>query len=352
MSSEVRDGVAIKTARAHVVKHIVLGDRVAGAEIRPPGMYSRLRAQSLLDAKAFFGDSGRLEAVSCPACDGDEASLAFAKHDFSYQECGRCGSLYVSPRPTVAALRRYYEESEAGRLRVEYFVGDTTAARLEHVVSSRIDWLCSVLPQPRRTGRHYVDVGVAYPRVFEEIGRLEYFDHLYAAELPHGMVTHVATHGVRMGLPDSGSAAAVTGFEQLEHQAAPAAWLSRIRDLLAEDGVVFLTTRSVSGFDLQILWDAAPYIFVPEHLNLFSLRGLEILLERMGFELIELSTPGQLDVELVRDAVQGDPSIPLPRFVRRLISEGSVEAYEDFQEFLQKYRLSSHVRVAARKSKA
>lgn len=333
------------------MKHIVLGERVTGAEIRPPGMFAKLRAQSLTDAKTFFDAPETMHTVPCPACDGADASLAFEKHGFQYHECRRCGSVYVSPRPTDAALRRYYEESEAGRLRIQYFVGNASSARLDHVVSSRVDWLCSLLPA-KRPGSHYADVGAVYPRIFAEIERLGYFERLYAPEAPEAMRPLFGELDVERGFPDPGSAAAVTAFEQLEHQAEPSAWLNRIRDLLTADGVVFLTTRSVSGFDLQVLWGSAPYIFVPEHLNLFSLRGLEVLLERHHLEPIELSTPGQLDVELVRDAMQADPGLELPRFAHRLVGEGRSDAHEDFQEFLQKYRLSSHVRVAARRSRA
>ena len=98
-----------------------------------------------------------------------------------------------------------------------------------------------------------------------------------------------------------------------------------------------------------MLWDKAPYIFVPEHLNLLSIAGLEQLVQRSGFELVELSTPGQLDVEQVRLACQDDPAIRLPRFVETLLSARGPLAAEDFQAFLQKHRLSSHVRIAARK---
>lgn len=74
-------------------------------------------------------------------------------------------------------------------------------------------------------------------------------------------------------------------------------------------------------------------------------------MERAGLELIELSTPGHLDVELVLHAVRQDPSIRLPSFVEYLLEQRDALAHLDFQEFLQKHRLSSHVRVAARKPK-
>ncbi len=100
---------------------------------------------------------------------------------------------------------------------------------------------------------------------------------------------------------------------------------------------------------MQVLWDKAPYIFVPEHLNLLSIEGIKLLVERLGLELVEVSTPGQLDLEFVTRAAEADPTIALPRFVKYLIEQRDPLAHADFQEYLQKHRLSSHVRVAARK---
>jgi hypothetical protein len=88
---------------------------------------------------------------------------------------------------------------------------------------------------------------------------------------------------------------------------------------------------------------------VPEHLNLLSVEGVSILLEAAGFEVVELSTPGQLDLELVTQAVEQDPTIELPPFIDYLIHQRGDLAHEEFQTYLQKHRLSSHVRVAARK---
>ena len=80
-----------------------------------------------------------------------------------------------------------------------------------------------------------------------------------------------------------------------------------------------------------------------------SIEGLTALVERAGLELIELSTPGQLDVQLVQQACAADPALALPPFLEYLLKKRDALAHEDFQAYLQKHRLSSHVRFAARK---
>jgi hypothetical protein len=311
-------------------------------------MLEQLRKQSLKDSKSYFEDPDCVVEVPCPACGTDDAPLAFDKNGFTYRHCSQCASLFVSPRPTVEALNQYYTESEAGRLRVAYFTEESAQARMLHVVQSRVDWIAPFLDKGACRQSTFVDVATLYPQLFSEMRRMECFDELFSADPADHVAELVAAEGVKVGWPESATAVAVTAFEQLEHQVSPAAFLGRLRGLLAEGGSLFLTTRTVSGFDLQVLWDSTPYIFVPEHLNLLSIEGLETLFDREGFELLELSTPGQLDVELVREAARSNEALNLPRFVRSLLDREDANANADLQAFLQKHRLSSHVRIAAR----
>ena len=313
-------------------------------------MLARLRATSIEDARRFLLEPGHLDDVPCPGCGSGQGEAAFELHGFTYVCCGDCGSLYVSPRPTSSALARYYGESEASRLRVEYFTAESGGARLLHVLQSRVDWIVQVIERQQCDGSDFVDVGTVYPPFLDEMHSLGLFQNRYSADPPAGLVTMLDEKGVTIGAPQTASALVATAFEQLEHQASPAAFIRRIHGMLAPGGVLFLTTRTITGFDLQVLWGRTPYIFVPEHMNLLSVEGLRAVMETAGFDLVELSTPGQLDVELVVDAVREDPKIELPRFVRYLVEHRSADTLADFQAFLQRNRLSSHVRIAARKT--
>jgi len=114
-------------------------------------------------------------------------------------------------------------------------------------------------------------------------------------------------------------------------------------------GLCFLTTISISGFDLQVLWEKSHSIFPPDRMNAFSIQGLTALVERHGFECIELSTPGILDVQIVASALRENPQLELPRFVKYLLTNRDAEAQQSFQEFLQMNRMSSFVRAVLRK---
>jgi hypothetical protein len=328
------------------VQHLVLQGILQAADIRPPALLERLRDLSLREAAARFPRDTRRQSP-CPGCNSEVTTREFLSGDFTYHSCNTCDSLFVKDRPGPAELREYYHSSEAARLRQEYLTDETAAARFRHLIQSRVDWVDQVVNrQAPGSGLVLADLGTVYPGLFAELQGLGVFTALHSVH-SHPFVVDRLPQGVSATAPAPRTAGVITAFEHFDHESDPLALLLEARELLAPEGLLLLTARTCSGFDLQVLWDRSPYIFVPEHLNLLSIDGMTRLLHRAGFEITELSTPGQLDLELVRDAVARDPSIHPPRFVRELLARDP-RAHEDFQGFLQKHRLSSHVRIAAR----
>jgi predicted TPR repeat methyltransferase len=141
----------------------------------------------------------------------------------------------------------------------------------------------------------------------------------------------------------------IIAFDVFEHVCSPSDLVEDINDVLAPGGLFALTTRSGSGFDIQAIWGDTDTIFPLEHVNLISVAGMRILLERQGFDFMELSTPGQLDVQVVMRKLDDNKKISGSRILRRLILESGESGREDLQQLLQKHLLSSHMRVVTRK---
>jgi hypothetical protein len=110
------------------------------------------------------------------------------------------------------------------------------------------------------------------------------------------------------------------------------------------------TTLTVSGFDIQVLWENSKSIYPPHHINLLSTQGMRDLVTRSGLQprsglqLVDLSTPGELDVDIVRNIQHENPEIQLSRFSASIIN-APVEVRTQFQNFLKANELSSHIRV-------
>lgn len=332
------------------MKRVVVSSGLREADIRPPALMSEFKRLSIHDAAQYFGDPARRVEVPCPACGSGNGEPIFNKFDFLYNACRDCGSVYVSPRPNEAALDNYYLTSTASRFRVEHFSKDTAKARRYHLLCSHANWMGQLFDETGNPeARSYGDLFTHSPLIFDEIHALRVFDELYSISPLLAPTGECQAPVTMVNEGEVSALGALSAFEKMEHQFSPFDFVQTAAQWLVPGGLFFFTTRTITGFDLQVLWDKTPYIFVPEHLNLLSVDGLSRLVARCGLDLVELSTPGQLDLQLVRHASQQDPSIKLPLFVKTLLEQRDALAHEDFQAFLQKHRLSSHVRVAARK---
>ena len=332
------------------MKRVVVSTGLHVADLKPPALMSEFTRLSIEDATTYLADPAHLVPCTCPACGHAHGQPAFQKQGFDFSECDECGSVYVSPRPSESALEKYYAESRASRFRVEHFSKDTAKARHPvGVLAQQVEPARLVDEAGRASVKTYADLRTHTPQIFDEVHGLKYFDAIYSVDPVVQPAGQCEAPVQVIGLHDAPLLAAVSAFEKLEHRFSPHMFLEEACRKLAPGGLLFFTTRTISGFDLQVLWDKAPYIFVPEHLNLLSIEGIKLLVERLGLELLEVSTPGQLDLEFVQRTAEADASVALPRFVEYLLEHRDPLAHADFQEFLQKHRLSSHVRVAARK---
>jgi len=78
-----------------------------------------------------------------------------------------------------------------------------------------------------------------------------------------------------------------------------------------------------------------------------SVGGLKRLFTNVGFTSAEITTPGTLDIDIVRNsALEQDIEIPL--VIQTILNRGE-SACEQLQKYLVEHKLSSHVWILAQK---
>ena len=103
------------------------------------------------------------------------------------------------------------------------------------------------------------------------------------------------------------------------------------------------TTLVSSGFDISYLLEESTALTPPHHLSFFHKDALHKAIENVGFEIIDFSTPGELDVDIVTKSEK----FKRDNIMKMLMN--TEKAKKEFQSFLQSNTLSSHVNVLLRK---
>ncbi|HUT76365.1 MAG TPA: methyltransferase domain-containing protein, partial [Polyangia bacterium] len=141
----------------------------------------------------------------------------------------------------------------------------------------------------------------------------------------------------------------VTSFEVIEHLFSPAQFIAKCRGILPPGGLFVLTCPNGKGFDLLELGAASSAVDT-EHLNYFHPASLQRLLDREGFDVVEVQTPGRLDAELVRKAaLAGEKDLSAEPFLRRVLIDEWERLGQGFQQYLVANGLSSNQWVVARR---
>lgn len=332
------------------MRRVIVQEDLREAQIRPDSGFSHYIELLERDFVDFLKDLELVPLDACPACGSESAQPDFERMGVQYLECGRCRTTYVSPRPTREDLDRFYETSEAIQYWNAAVAEDTAPARRKYIFGPRATWVLETTSFYGDEKGVFLDVYSKYPLFLEEIHSRGSFSEI---QLRYPMVEfkpafREQSYAEVDSLGD-GDVAVISAMEVVERLFDPHGFMQRVKKALKPSGLVFLTTSSISGFDLRILRGKARNLLPPTHLTLLSYEGVQRLLERTGFELVELSTPGQLDVALVLDAVRRDPTMDLPPVVDSILLRREEQVQEAFQDFLQRSNLSSHLWVAARK---
>lgn len=287
--------------------------------------------------------------VPCTGC-GKKENRAFTDClGMAYHQCSDCESWYVAFRPTQDALDHFYKASKACQF-WRHEMASLPDERLYYIYGPRVAWMIEWADEYLPNNPLWVDVHTKYAflikhmqaqNVFGKIAMLEPQLYENSKALPDNIAIISANTSTQVDM--------VTCFEGLERAADPKALVHVASDQLREGGLFFLTTASCSGFEYQVLKEHAPNLNPINRMNLLSLEAIVALLENGGFEVLELSTPGRLDVDIVKGAMAKKDMPNVDPFWKYVFFHRHGRTSNALQQFLQESRLSSHVRVVARK---
>lgn len=305
------------------------------------------------DVRNIF-DFAAFVTVDCPACGSPDFKHEFEKMGFQYASCKICDTVFVNPRPRFEDLKKLYTASRSTTYWVNEFFKPLAGVRTEKIFRPRAKHIANIC----KGGKGWVvgDIGAGFGLFLEELRALWSGGRFVAIEPSIEAIDICKKKNLEvkcMPLEEvtdcEGHFDLLTAFELLDHLLDPYGFLVKTCSLLKPGGYFFSTIVNGLGFDTMLLWEKSKMFSPPLHLNIFNPRSIKILLEKSGFEVLEISTPGTLDWDIVEGMIK-EENVDMGRFWNYLAREGSENAKKDLQDWITKNKLSSHMRVAARKA--
>ena len=293
-----------------------------------------------------------LKPSFCPVSNEKDVRDTFIRLGMKYRVSPSRGNIYLSPRPSADSLKQFYLQSKARRFWLTELWSKTKTIRAEKIIFPQLEWVQGFMAQYGPASK--VNIGEFLPNHWGYAAEVERFipggkyhlvDPLFNPDFKEGLEGLNVVEQVLEASLDSALL-----FEALDRTVNPRELLENVKNALKPGGLCFITCLLASGFEVQVLGSASEIFVPPERMNLLSFEGMNQLIEGTGgFEVMEFSTPGVLDIPNVTAKLD---EMDLPVFFDYLfrIRKDPI-LVESFQEFLQFNRLGTFGRLVLKKKK-
>ncbi len=322
--------------------------------------------QRIADALYIFNKfSKEFEIRNCPICGGNEAiDIEKFQNTYGIQRCSVCQTSFVNPCPPLKALEHYYNECKCNAL-----LGNLLRSRHQTgniILSERVKFLIKLIENEfaDKEQIRILEIGCSSGAFLSELKEsLASVGMLDKCKLAGIDIDETA---VRKNVDSSIEIYAVGAeeyakfskekydlimhFELIEHLQNPFSFMQSVAKLLTPNGLHHFHTPNANGFDNQALGynefrALAHGIFPPMHLQAFTPQNIVHFAIRSGFKVVQIDTPGNFDVDIVKSFLKQNNSESPYRF----IEDVSVENLAIFQNWLKLLNASSHMRCTLRK---
>lgn len=328
-------------------------DDIRPASIVDSDAYAKARAEDLLWMR---NHKDTFIEVPCPACGENGVSEHLSGIEWAFCRCANCYTLYMKKRLPEDILHRFFQESSLCRYWSDVLYPATEQTRINNIYEPRAERLLQLCRKQNASFECFIEVGAGSGAFLQLLRDKNTFDSVVAIEPGPTNAELCRRRGLKtFEMPvekmASFAGSVVASFEVIEHLFSPLSFLENMANVLGPNGLCFITTPNSLSAEVLELRERSTTIGYG-HINLFTPDSLCLLARRAGFEVLEILTPGILDVDLLRNGYKENASNYTSPFLDFLTSSDNAQLNEKFQHFLVKNNLSSHMWAVLRKSRA
>lgn len=251
-------------------------------------------------------EQARLEVVECNLCGGQEATSVligcdlscYSPGEFRLVKCEQCGLVFLSPRPTLAEMERYYPETYGPHQEKGDALDDGDAAPWRQALRRLAfgkGWLACLPKSP--VGKRLLEIGCADGT---QLHRLRSAGWMVAGvDTAKGPVARARARynlDVFCGelheakFPDAYFDVIIGGMV-LEHLHDPLGCMREARRILKPDGLLLVATPNIDSLEFFVFRNWWHGLELPRHLYHFTPKTVRRLLECAGFSIARLRWP-------------------------------------------------------------
>lgn len=285
---------------------------------------------------------------SCPCCNSKEDTSFSQKDGFKYSQCRACHTIYMNPGPPKQVVEKLYEISQNYQYWSKFIYPISKDARIKSLHSVRSMWVFDSLIKefPDKKEFSVLEIGAGtgdtlrslldnFPNTFS-VTALEPNPSMNSALEQNG-ISQIRSIGSIMNNPDR-KYDAILCFEVLEHLLDPLDLMITCKHILKDGGLFLATTPNSQSLEVQFLKEKSTTLDI-EHITLLSSASIHALAMLSGLLVLEITTPGELDLELLSDG-------RVELIVNRDYENASKS---DLQKMISQSGLSSHQRLILKK---
>jgi hypothetical protein len=339
------------------MKTIVSVQEISEFDLKPSEAVAQWRNLVKDEIAQRWRDRSSWIRINWPTCEILQEKPAFERDGFAYVESSTCGSLYASYRPSEDEIWSWYRESNSSKFWRDELLSISKQSRQEKINEPRSDWIADGIAEYKPSATSLLDISTNGRELINLVaskntGLKRIVMAGMTADLEGEATPMIGVEPTKISyLSKHGSVDVIVAIDILDRVADVSLLISALDETLAPGGIAFITSPVSSGFEVQTLWGESTTIQPPDKLNIPSVRGLQLLFPASKWEILELSTPGMFDVELVRRAIIENPNNSWPRIVRSLVEETDANGKMALVELLQSQLMSSFSRLVIKRIK-
>ncbi len=302
---------------------------------------------------------------NCPVC-GFDKDIKIEKFNKRYTvvNCVKCNSSFVNPAPNNEALNYYYNNAKCNNgeylgtiLNNRYNKKNLVASERCLVVLKLIKKMLNKKKKIRvlEIGSHS---GAFIHELTNKLSKIKLLKkvEIIGIDIDKNAIERAVSKNITLKnislenfiKKNKKLFDIILHFELIEHLPNPFKFCLNVNKILNEKGIMYFHTPNALGLDnITISYnDVRPLahaIFPPMHLNAFTTQNITHFLIRSGFKVKSVDTPGNYDVDILKQFVKKNSKWSTIRYIK------SNKILAILQSFVRVSCASSHMAVLAEK---